>query len=101
MRAVDILTQLPGLPVDFEEQILKIFNSYIYWASKILYNGKPYQFICLSSGLFFGPQKFTKLLKPPLASFRRLRAAVAAYINDLLHDAFVNVVPTLKKVLVC
>ena len=57
--------------------------------------------MCLSSGLCFGPQKLTKLLKLPLASFRRLRAAVGAYINDLLHNAFVNVVPTLKKVLVC
>ena len=32
---------------------------------KFVFDGALYQFTCLPNGLSFGPQKFTKILKPP------------------------------------
>ena len=43
--------------------------------------------MCLPNGLSSGPRKFTKLLKPPLATLRRDKDVVSAYIDDLIRIA--------------
>ena len=64
---------------------------------KFVYNNKLYVFVCLPNGLCSGPRKFTKLLKPPLASMRLQNCLVSGYIDDLitihrtLHGCFQNI----------
>ena len=49
---------------------------------------KLYKFTCLPNGLFSGPGKFTKLLKPPLAELRLDCLKIAAYIDNLITLAY-------------
>ena len=46
-----------------------------------------YKFTALPNGLSSGPRKFTKLLKPPLASLRKQGHTIATYIDDLINIA--------------
>ena len=50
--------------------------------------GRLSKFVCLPNGFYKGPIKFTKILKPPLATLRRLRHVVSAYIDDLINIGF-------------
>ncbi len=43
-----------------------------------------YQFTCLPNGLCSGPRKFTKLLKPVLATLRTQGYIVSAFIDDII-----------------
>ena len=54
---------------------------------KFMFKGKLYQFTFLPNGLCSGPRKFTKLLKPPLATLRKSKISVSAYIDDLITVA--------------
>ena len=52
---------------------------------KFKFEGKLYKFSALPNGYTEGPRKFTKLLKPPLATLRvQWRILVANYIDDLI-----------------
>ena len=52
---------------------------------KFTFEGALYQFTSLPNGYTEGPRKFTKILKPPLASLRmEWNILVAAYIDDLI-----------------
>jgi hypothetical protein len=43
-----------------------------------------YQFVALPNGYTGGPRKFTKLLKPVLATLRKKGISLAAYLDDLI-----------------
>ena len=51
---------------------------------KFLCNSKLLKFVVLPNGLPPGPQKFTKLTKPPLAMLRKQGHTVAIYIDDII-----------------
>ena len=59
---------------------------------KFMFKGKSYQFTCLPNGLSSGPHKFTKLLKEPLATLRKSKISVSAYIDDLIWQKILVVV---------
>ena len=67
---------------------------------KFKFNDTCYKFTSLPNGLTTGPRKFTKLLKPPLASLRRKGHILCAYIDDLLNigesyrDCLSNIIDT-------
>ena len=52
---------------------------------KFVFNGKLYKFTVLPNGYTGGPRKFTKLMKPPLATLRIDGATLAAYIDDIFN----------------
>ena len=52
---------------------------------KFVFEGQLYQFCCLPNGLCSGPSKFTKVLKPPLATLRGLGHILDACINDIFN----------------
>ena len=51
---------------------------------KFCYEGILYQFLGLPNGYTKGPRKFTKLLKPVLASLRKRGITLAAYLDDII-----------------
>ena len=61
---------------------------------KFFWKGQLYKFLLLPNGLCSGPRKFTKLMKPPIATLRVAGHIVAIYIDDLI-----NVVLTYKECL--
>ena len=67
---------------------------------KFKVNDICYKFTALPNGLSTGPRKFTKLLKPPLASLRKEGHILCAYIDGLLNigdsynDCLSNVIDT-------
>ena len=69
---------------------------------KFLHNGVLYKFLCLPNGLCSGPRKFTKLLKPALATLRKEKVILSAYIDDIItlnksqEKCFTNVLKCLE-----
>ena len=51
---------------------------------KFTFMGVLYEFLALPNGYKEGPRRFTKLLKPALASLRENRVCLAAYIDDII-----------------
>jgi len=51
---------------------------------RFMFEGRLYEYLVLPNGLSCGPRKFTKLLKPALASLRKGGTTIAAYIDDIL-----------------
>ena len=49
-----------------------------------MFEGRLYEYLILPNGRPCGPRKFTKLLKPALASLRKGVTTIAAYIDDNL-----------------
>ena len=77
MTKIDIKDAYYSVPILPEHQkFLKFMN-----------DGILYKFLCLPNGLCSGPRKFTKLLKPPLASLRKDRVTLSAYIDDIISLA--------------
>ena len=75
MASVDIKDAYYSVHVDESDQ------KYL----KFIFNGQLYQFTCLPNGLCSGPRKFTKLLKPPLATLREAGHILGAYIDDIFN----------------
>ena len=69
MASVDIKDAYYSVPIAAEDQKFL----------KFMFEGQLYQFTCLPNGLFPGPRKFTKLLKPPLATLREAGHILGAY----------------------
>ena len=53
---------------------------------KFIFNGKLYQFTCLTNGLCSGVRKFTKLLKPTLSILRQKVCSISGYILMILSQ---------------
>ena len=49
---------------------------------KFEWDGTLYQYVCFPNGLASCPRKFTKLLKPPLATLRLRGINIVGYIDD-------------------
>ena len=52
---------------------------------KFIWKNKLYKFLVLPSGLCCGPRKFTKFMKPPIATLRLDGHIIAIYIDDLIN----------------
>ena len=50
--------------------------------------GQLSKFVFFPNGSYKCPSKFTKILKPPFATLRRLGHFVSAYIDDLINIGF-------------
>ena len=72
MAKIDIKDAYYSVPILYKHQ------KYL----KFYFKGQLYQFMCLPNGLSSGPRKFTKLLKPPLATLMHDKAVVSAYIDN-------------------
>ena len=48
-----------------------------------IWKNQLYKFLVLPNGLCCGPRKFTKLMKPPIASLRIDGHIIEIYIDDL------------------
>ena len=73
MAKIDIKDAYYSVPIKIEDQKLL----------KFIFDGILYQFTSLPNGYTEGPRKFTKLLKPPLASLRMSQVTLAAYLDDI------------------
>ena len=51
---------------------------------KFYFPVKLYQFTCFPNGLYSGPRKHTKLLKPPISHLRIQQVTVTGIIDDLI-----------------
>ncbi len=49
---------------------------------KFQWNNTLYQYTCLPNGLSSGPRKFTKILKPPLASLHTKGHIISCHLDD-------------------
>ena len=77
MAKIDIKDAYYSVPIlDKHQKYLKCY-----------FKGQLYQFMCLPNGLSSGSRKFTKLLKPPLATLSCDQAVVSASIDDLITIA--------------
>ena len=75
LAKLDIQDAYYSIPIEESHQKLLKFK----------FEGKLYKFLALPNGYTEGPRKFTKLLKPPLATLRvQWRILVASYIDDLI-----------------
>lgn len=63
--------------------------------------GKLYQYTAFPNGLASCPRKFTKLLKPPLATLRERGHLVSSYIDDiyLQSETYAGCIQTVKATL--
>ncbi len=50
---------------------------------KFQWNNTLYQYTCLPNGLSSGPRKFTKILKPPLASLHTKGHIISGHLDDI------------------
>ena len=50
---------------------------------RFIWENQLYKFLVLPNGLCCGPRKFTKLMKPPIASLRIDGHIIEIYIDDL------------------
>ena len=50
-----------------------------------MFDSVLYKFRVLPNGYTKGPRKFTKLLKPMLATLRKLGSTLAAYLDDIIN----------------
>ena len=73
MAKIDIKDAYYSVPIRVQDQKLLKFK----------FDGVLHQFTVLPNGYSPGPRKFTKLLKPPLATLRKLMVTIAAYIDDM------------------
>ena len=73
MAKIDIKDAYYSVPIREEDQKKLKFQL----------DDKLYQFVALPNGYSPGPRKFTKLLKPPLATLRLDGVTLAAYLDDL------------------
>ena len=55
---------------------------------RFIWENQLYKFLVLPNGLCCGPRKFTKLMKPPIGSFRLDGNAIAIYIDNLKSVGF-------------
>ena len=76
MAKIDIKDAYYSVPIRKVDQKLLKFVS----------NGKLLKFTVLPNGYTGGPRKFTKLMKPPLATLRMDGATLAAYIDDIFNS---------------
>ena len=74
MAKIDIKDAYYGVPIKLQDQK----------CLKFIFEQVLYQFTVLPNGYSPGPRKFTKLLKPPLATLRKQGVTVAAYIDDMI-----------------
>ncbi len=74
MMKLDIKDAYYSVPISEVDQKLLKFKI----------NGVLYQFMGLPNGYTSGPRKFTKLLKPILATLRKRGISLAAYLDDLI-----------------
>ena len=67
-----------------------------------IWKNKLHKFLVLPNGLCCGPRKFTKLMKPPIATLRLDGHIIAIYIDDLINVALTfdecveNVITSIK-----
>ena len=73
MCKVDIKDAYYSVPIATNDQKLLKFT----------FEGVLYKFVALPNGYTKGPRKFTKLLKPALATLRKKGATLAAYLDDI------------------
>ena len=52
---------------------------------KFIWKNQLYKFLVLPNGLCCGPRKFTKLMKPPIATLRLDGHIIAIYVDDLIN----------------
>ena len=72
MASIDLRDAYYSVPIDTDHKKYLKF----YW------KGILYQFTCLPNGLAFGPQVFTKIVKPIYSTLRQLGHLNASYIDD-------------------
>ena len=69
---------------------------------KIIWKNQLYKFLELLNGLCCSPRKFTKLMKPPIATLRLYGHIIAIYIDDLINlglrfdECLKNVITSMK-----
>ena len=69
---------------------------------KIIWKNQLYKFLELLNGLYCSPRKFTKLMKPPIATLRLYGHIIAIYIDDLINlglifdECLKNVITSMK-----
>ena len=69
---------------------------------KFIWKNQFYKFLVLPNGLCCGPRKFTKLMKPPIATLRLDGHIIAIYIDDLINvgltfdECVENVITSIK-----
>ena len=73
MAKVDIKDVYYSVPIHEGDQKLLKFH----------FENVLYKFTALSNGHTTRPRKFTKLLKPPLATIRQIGVTLASYIDDI------------------
>ena len=92
MAKLDIKDAYYSIPVKASDQ------KYL----KFEHNGQLFKFIALPNGYTEGPRKFSKVMKPPLASLRKDGVTSADYIDDLMildrdpEQCLSNVIKTAK-----
>ena len=72
MACIDLKDAYYSIP------IRKIDRKYL----KFQWNGTLYQYTCLPNGLSCGPRRFTKILKPPLASLQTKGHIISGHLDD-------------------
>ena len=75
MASIDIKDAYYSIKIDEQHQ------KYL----KFKFQGQCYNLTCLPNGLCCGPQKFTKLMKAPLAELRKRGHLVSSFIDDLMN----------------
>ena len=74
MCKIDIKDAYYSIPIkDCDQKLLKF-----------QYKGTLYKFTALPNGYTEGPRKFTKALKPPLATLRKNNVTIAGYFDDMI-----------------
>ena len=74
MAKLDIKDVYYSIPIQSQHQkYLKMKN-----------NNKLFKYTVLPNGYTEGPRKFTKVMKPPLATLRKEKISIADYIDDLI-----------------
>ena len=69
---------------------------------KFIWKNQLYKFLVLPNGLRCGPRKFTKLMKPPIATLKLDGHTIAIYIDDLINvgltfdECVENVIASIK-----
>ena len=69
---------------------------------KFIWKNQLYKFLVIPNDLCCGPRKFTKLMKPPIATLRLDVHIISIYIDDLINvgltlDEYVENVIALKS----
>ncbi len=77
MCKIDIKDAYYSVPIRDDDQKLL----------KFIFDEVLYQFCVLPNGYTKGPRKFTKLLKPVLATLRKMGITLAAYLDDIIMIA--------------